>query len=322
MNDFVKQTLKRLVHECGESLYSDPNRLKGMLFDTCPSYRKEIIALISVVQESLIANIKSAKISEASISFLSDRLHNTTGIDKSLAVWAINTWALALDIIDTPINVQLQPGLNSRINDLEAKLKTANKKAQNSETMLTREQQVRAELTLQLQDQEQIATQAQGAIRDLQTKLAVAERKVLNSEIARGNEQAAIQAISSWNHYFMGLKGTTNEAAAHFVLKKLGLNLPGENVGEKFHEKFFDLVPEQERTEYFIKTILSAFDGYQLDRYQNILHHMTQLFQEHQQAIIKSEIQKAISGRGLFQKFSDYTRDANIIQRAKEMIRQ
>lgn len=58
MSDFVKETMKRLLKEHGDSFFSDVNRLKGFLYDICPSFRKEVVAIIAVVQEGLIAEIK------------------------------------------------------------------------------------------------------------------------------------------------------------------------------------------------------------------------------------------------------------------------
>jgi hypothetical protein len=98
MNDLVKETLKKLIKEHGESLCSNINRLKGLLYDACPSYRKEINVLILAVQEGLIAELKKSGISEVYLHSLSSRLHNATGIDKAFAEWSIRTWAEALGI--------------------------------------------------------------------------------------------------------------------------------------------------------------------------------------------------------------------------------
>ena len=98
MNDLVKGALKKAMKEHGESLCSEIGRLKGLLFDVCPSYRKEINVLTMAVQEGLVAELKKDSISDVYLHSLSNRLHNATGIEKGLAEWSLRAWAEAMGL--------------------------------------------------------------------------------------------------------------------------------------------------------------------------------------------------------------------------------
>ena len=71
---------------------------KGLLFDVCPSYRKEINVLTMAVQEGLVAELKKGGLSEVSVHALASRLYNAMGIDKALAEWSLRAWAEALGL--------------------------------------------------------------------------------------------------------------------------------------------------------------------------------------------------------------------------------
>jgi ClpX C4-type zinc finger len=96
MADQVKRILEELVSTYGVSLCSEPGRLRGLLYDICPSNRKEITGLLLVVQEGLIFEIGKEDITDVRLHNLSNRLHNATGIDKTLIEWSIKVWSEAL----------------------------------------------------------------------------------------------------------------------------------------------------------------------------------------------------------------------------------
>jgi hypothetical protein len=96
MSDTVKEALKTLLKMHGESLCSDHIRLKGLLYDTCPSYRKERTVLTVAVQEGCIAELSKESVSDVYVHALASRLHHATGIDQTLAHWSITAWAEAM----------------------------------------------------------------------------------------------------------------------------------------------------------------------------------------------------------------------------------
>lgn len=93
----VKSALEKLIGTYSTSLCSEPARLKGLLYDICPSKRKEITALLLVIQEGLVSELRRGG-SNFRLKSLAARLHNNTGIDERLAEWALTVWADALGL--------------------------------------------------------------------------------------------------------------------------------------------------------------------------------------------------------------------------------
>jgi flagellar biosynthesis GTPase FlhF len=297
----ITETLKRAISNYGDSLYSNINRIRDFLFQSCPTCNEQIGVLLLAIQEGLVAELKRNGASNESLSSLSRRLQESgVGFDNTLARWAIEAWAEAL----------------------------------HQETAAQREQERREQERIQAENarREQERRRAEEARREAERRererlaeLARREQERLEAtERARRQEQERLrkrtEAIASWNHYFINFRGRASEPAATFVLKKLGLNLSDKNAGEKFIEKFWDSVPQEERQEHFITTISSVFDGYQLNRYKNIIYYMTNIFDEGIRNNIKQRIQQIIADRSSFQKVTDYTKDQNIIQRVKEIM--
>jgi hypothetical protein len=98
MSERAKSSLEKLVNTYGNSLCSEPARLKGLLYDICPSNRKEITALLLVIQEGLIFELKISGNNRLLLQILAERLHSTTGIDKTIARWSLRAWADVLGL--------------------------------------------------------------------------------------------------------------------------------------------------------------------------------------------------------------------------------
>jgi formylglycine-generating enzyme required for sulfatase activity len=106
MNNLPREKLRELIVQYGRSLCNDPRRCKALLKDYCGQYKREIFALVSaqdnrVAEELLKA---SAGVPQSIVlTRLSKRLEDQLGFTKELAHWAVESWALALDVIDQPL---------------------------------------------------------------------------------------------------------------------------------------------------------------------------------------------------------------------------
>ncbi len=105
MNDAVRQKLRELVIEYGSSLCDDPRRCEALLKDYCGKYKREIFVLVSALKTRVAQDLLRApaglplSIIEAQ---LERRLAEELAMTAEAARWAVESWALALGVIDQP----------------------------------------------------------------------------------------------------------------------------------------------------------------------------------------------------------------------------
>jgi uncharacterized RDD family membrane protein YckC len=103
MNNLPRQKLYELIHKYGRSLCDEPTRTKGLLSDFCGQYRKEINVLIIALQEGIPGNLllssQNSIPQTVTLTRLSKRLHDNLGLDEEAARWAVESWALALNLV-------------------------------------------------------------------------------------------------------------------------------------------------------------------------------------------------------------------------------
>jgi formylglycine-generating enzyme required for sulfatase activity len=122
-NDIAK-TLEGLVKQYGDLIFDEPKKLKALLTDLCPTYRKEIVVLTNAAFARLPAELKNEFTRtpfETLVSRLANRLHDETGCTTALGKWAIETLAFALRLRTSyppvPHAVE-QPSVSSQIQSL------------------------------------------------------------------------------------------------------------------------------------------------------------------------------------------------------------
>lgn len=87
------------------ALVEDPRRCKALLLDYCGAHRREINLLVKAHEEQIPARLLSpaADVPPAvRVAQLSSQLADDWGLSESAARWAVEAWAWALDIIETP----------------------------------------------------------------------------------------------------------------------------------------------------------------------------------------------------------------------------
>ncbi len=101
MHDLPRQKLRDLIIEYGRSLCDDPRRCEALLKDYCGQYKREIFVLVSAlknrVAEDLI-NTPAGVPSALLLGRLIQRLEDELGLAENAARWAVESWALALDL--------------------------------------------------------------------------------------------------------------------------------------------------------------------------------------------------------------------------------
>lgn len=106
-----RKQLRDMIDCYGASVINDKKLCKNLLSDLAPEQRLEIHLLMMALEQGMVAQL--AKPSSSSIALelnrLAQNLHDSTGIEWDLAYWAIESWALALDVILEPLPKVVTP---------------------------------------------------------------------------------------------------------------------------------------------------------------------------------------------------------------------
>lgn len=106
LNNQPRTELIFIVKKYGQIIITEPKRCKGLLNDLTPEYVLENNLLIKVLEKGAVEELlnPSDLISiEMLLKRLAKNLHDTVGMDENFAYWAVESWALALNIIEQPI---------------------------------------------------------------------------------------------------------------------------------------------------------------------------------------------------------------------------
>lgn len=124
MNELPRQKLQEIITKYGLSLCDDSRRCEGLLKDLCGAYRGEIFLLIAALKEGiasdllkLTSNTNNKVLKEVLLAKLVKRLQNNLGLTEKSAIWAVDSWAIALGITSQPLAKSSESG-----KDYESKL--------------------------------------------------------------------------------------------------------------------------------------------------------------------------------------------------------
>jgi hypothetical protein len=109
MNDIPRQKLKHIISQYDRAVCEDAKLCEGLLRDLCGQYRKEINVIVSAIKEGVVAELLNSNnniSSDAILSRLTKRLTDRWGMSSDVAIWAVDSWALALGVISHPRSVQ------------------------------------------------------------------------------------------------------------------------------------------------------------------------------------------------------------------------
>ena len=108
MHDLPRQKLRELIIEYGRSLCDDPRRCEALLKDYCGQYKREIFVLISALKNRVAEDLINASAGVPQpmvVARLNKRLEDELAMTTEAAHWAVESWALALNVIDQPISM-------------------------------------------------------------------------------------------------------------------------------------------------------------------------------------------------------------------------
>ncbi len=106
MNDLPRQKLCEIVGQYGRSLGDDPRRTEALLRDFCGEYKGEIFVLVSALRERVASDLLSLQDGvphEVLLAQLTKRLQDNLALAEDAARWAVESWALALGVIERPL---------------------------------------------------------------------------------------------------------------------------------------------------------------------------------------------------------------------------
>jgi len=105
MEVLVRTTLRKLILDHGRTLSADPRRCEAMLKDCCPAHRREIAALVVAQRSRVATDLLAPPAGQPMVLLLKrlvQRLLDEHPMTEDAARWAVESWALALGVIDAP----------------------------------------------------------------------------------------------------------------------------------------------------------------------------------------------------------------------------
>jgi len=103
MSSDVIKALQEIVSSYGPSICDNAGRCKALLMDLCPTHRLEVNLLVVALQEGVPNRLASSPPGVPLVSLLATLALNVSeghGLKRELARWAVETWAVALGVID------------------------------------------------------------------------------------------------------------------------------------------------------------------------------------------------------------------------------
>lgn len=100
--------LCRILAKHGKEICGDARRCEGLLNDLCGSYRREINVLVNAIEERIPLDLMAASGSmpqELLLTRLEKRLEDQLSLTPEAARWAVESWALALNVL-TEIEIE------------------------------------------------------------------------------------------------------------------------------------------------------------------------------------------------------------------------
>jgi hypothetical protein len=98
LNDLPREKLKFIIEEYGRSAVRDVNRCRELLRELAPEHLRETNLLLLVLTEGFVWELTA----ENFASF-AQRLHDEFGTQQEFAFWAVESWAMALNLINIPM---------------------------------------------------------------------------------------------------------------------------------------------------------------------------------------------------------------------------
>jgi tetratricopeptide (TPR) repeat protein len=92
-----------LADKTGRDVLKDPQLCKALLKDLCGEHKREIFVLVTALEEGIAANLLAAQENmplQVLLAQLTERLVDNRALNENAARWAVESWALALEVIE------------------------------------------------------------------------------------------------------------------------------------------------------------------------------------------------------------------------------
>ena len=104
MNPLPRHILRKLLADYGLTLLDEPERVNAFLADLCGEYRRERYLIVQAMRGRVPADLIAQPQGVATIGpRLSRRLQEQYGLSVEAAQWAVESWAIALNIEELPV---------------------------------------------------------------------------------------------------------------------------------------------------------------------------------------------------------------------------
>lgn len=103
MDSTAREILRKLVEELGSNVSENPQKWRGYLNDRLAHYRLERQALTTALNDLIPEELLSSQLSiapQVQVERLSLRLVEHHGLQPEVARWAVESWAIALGVLD------------------------------------------------------------------------------------------------------------------------------------------------------------------------------------------------------------------------------
>jgi hypothetical protein len=103
MNELANQTLSEVVARYGRSACEDPRRFRALLADLWPGRKREVNILVTALEQKIAADLLNSSAGqpwEVMSGRLVRRLMEEVAMAEDAAIWAVESWALAMGRVD------------------------------------------------------------------------------------------------------------------------------------------------------------------------------------------------------------------------------
>ena len=112
LNEQPRTQLHFILLQYGRSVCQDAKRCEALIRDLCPEHELERNLLITALKAGVPQALLDSQVAiELTIKTHAQRLHQQLGLAEHFAQWAVESWALSLNMLTQPIAQTQQPQL-------------------------------------------------------------------------------------------------------------------------------------------------------------------------------------------------------------------
>jgi hypothetical protein len=106
LDDHARRQLCFIISQYGRTIIDDQRRCRGLLKDLAPNHKRETNLLFQTLDEKIAAELSQNNTIiplPLQLDHLAQRLHDNCGIQLEFAYWSVESWAIALNVIQQPV---------------------------------------------------------------------------------------------------------------------------------------------------------------------------------------------------------------------------